>query len=38
LDHPELQRTKDRVRSINEIYEKYIRDGVEVTDLATFNT
>jgi hypothetical protein len=38
LDHPELQETKDRVRSINEIYEKQVRDGVKITDLATLNT
>jgi hypothetical protein len=38
FDHPELQETMDRVRSINEIYEKQIREGVDITDLATFNT
>jgi hypothetical protein len=38
LDHPELQDTKDRVKSINEIYEKQVRDGVDITDLVTLNT
>jgi hypothetical protein len=38
LDHPELQETKDMVRLINEIYEKNIMDGVDITDLATLNT
>jgi hypothetical protein len=39
LDHPGLlQDIKDRVRTINEIYEKHIRDGADITDLATLNT
>jgi hypothetical protein len=38
LDHPELQETKDRVRSINEIYEKQVRDDVKITDRVTLNT
>jgi hypothetical protein len=37
LDHPELQETKDRVRSINEIYDKQVRDSVKITDIATLN-
>jgi hypothetical protein len=38
MDHPELQEIKDRVKLINEIYEKQVRDGVDITDLATLNT
>jgi hypothetical protein len=38
IDHPELQETKDIVQSINEIYAKQVRDGVEIVDLALFNT
>jgi hypothetical protein len=38
LDHPELQETKDRVESINDIYKKQVMDGVEITDLASLNT
>jgi hypothetical protein len=38
LDHPELQGKKDMVRLTNEIYEKQIRGGVEITDLPTLNT
>jgi hypothetical protein len=38
LDHPELQEIKDRVKSRNEIYDKQVRDGVEITDIATLNT
>jgi hypothetical protein len=38
LDHPELQETKDRVESINDIYEKQVMDGVEITDLTSLNT
>jgi hypothetical protein len=38
LDHPELQETNDRVKSINEIYEKRVRDRADITDLTTLNT
>jgi hypothetical protein len=38
LDHPELQETKDMVKSINEIYEKQVRDGIDITCLSTLNT
>jgi hypothetical protein len=38
LDHPELQETKDRVQSINDIYEKQVMDGVTITDLTLLNT
>jgi hypothetical protein len=38
LDHPELQETKERVKSINEIYVKHVRDGIEITDLTLLNT
>jgi hypothetical protein len=38
LDHPELQETKERVRSIKEIYEQQVKDGVEIADLASLNT
>jgi hypothetical protein len=38
VDHPDLQETHDRVKSINEIDEKQVRYGVEITDLATLNT
>jgi hypothetical protein len=38
LGYTELQKTKDRVKSINEIYEKQIRDGIDITDLSTLNT
>jgi hypothetical protein len=38
LDRPELQETNDRVQSINEIYEKQVMDGVEITDLTLLNT
>jgi hypothetical protein len=38
LDHPELQETKDRVESINDIYKKQVMDGVEITDLTSLNT
>jgi hypothetical protein len=36
--HPELQETKDRVKSINEIYAKQVRDGIEITDITLLNT
>jgi hypothetical protein len=38
LDHPELQETKERVKSINEVYAKQVRDGIEITDLTLLNT
>jgi hypothetical protein len=38
LEHPELQDTNDRVKLINEMYDKQVRDGVEITNLATLNT
>jgi hypothetical protein len=38
LDHPELQETNYRVKLINEIYEKQVRDGVDITGLTTLNT
>jgi hypothetical protein len=38
LDHPELQETKERVQSINEIYAKQVRDGVNFFDLTLLNT
>jgi hypothetical protein len=38
LDHPELQETKERVQSINEIYAKQVRDGVGIVDLTLLNT
>jgi hypothetical protein len=38
LDHPELQETKDRVESINDIYKKQVMDGVDITDLTSLNT
>jgi hypothetical protein len=38
LDHPELQETKDRVESINNIYKKQVMDGVEITGLTLLNT
>jgi hypothetical protein len=37
IDHPELQETKDRVQSIGEIYARQVREGVEITDLASLN-
>jgi hypothetical protein len=37
LDHPELQETKDRVRSIKEIYEQQVKDGVDIVDLTSLN-
>jgi hypothetical protein len=30
LDHPELQEKKERVHSINDIYEKQVIDGAEI--------
>jgi hypothetical protein len=38
LDHPELQETKDRVRSIKEIYEQQVKDGVDIVDLTSLKT
>jgi hypothetical protein len=38
LDHPELQETKERVHSINEIYAKQVRVGVVIIDLTLLNT
>jgi pentose-5-phosphate-3-epimerase len=38
LNHPELQETKDRVHSINAIYQKHVKDGVAITDLTSLNT
>jgi hypothetical protein len=38
LEHPELQETKDRVKSINEIHEKQVRDGVDITNLLIIKT
>jgi hypothetical protein len=38
LDHPELQETKYRVRSIKEIYEQQVKDGVDIADLTSLNT
>jgi hypothetical protein len=38
LDHPELQETKERVKSINEIYAKQVRYGIDITDLNLLNT
>jgi hypothetical protein len=38
LDHPELQETKDRVRSIKDIYEQQVKDGVDIADLTSLNT
>ena len=38
LDHPEWQDTRDRVRSIKEIYEQQVKDGVEIADLTSLNT
>jgi hypothetical protein len=37
-DHPNLQETKDRVLSINDICEKQVMDGVAITDLTSLNT
>jgi hypothetical protein len=38
LYHPALQETKDMFKSINEIYEKQVRYGIDITDLSTLNT
>jgi hypothetical protein len=38
LDHPELQETKKRVQSINEIHAKQVRYGVKIVDLTLLNT
>jgi hypothetical protein len=38
LYHPELQETNDRVKSIKEMYEKKVRDGINITDLSALNT
>jgi hypothetical protein len=38
INHPELQETKDRVQSINDIYAKQVRNGVEITDLTMLHT
>jgi hypothetical protein len=38
LDHPELQKGKDRVQSINVIYEKQVMDGFAITDPTLINT
>jgi hypothetical protein len=37
FDHPELQDTKDKVHSINDIYAKQVRNGLEITDLTMLN-
>jgi hypothetical protein len=34
LDHPELQQTNDKVRSIKEIYEQQVKDGVDIVNLT----
>jgi hypothetical protein len=38
LDHHKLQETKDRVRSIKEIYKQQVKDGVDIADLTSLNT
>jgi hypothetical protein len=38
LDHPKLQEMKDRVRSIKEIYQYQVKDGVDIADLTSLNT
>jgi hypothetical protein len=38
LDHPELQETNDRVKSVTQIYEKQVKDGIYITNLSTLNT
>jgi hypothetical protein len=38
IDHPEVQETKEILQSINEIYAKQVRDGVEIVDLTLLNT
>jgi hypothetical protein len=38
LDRPELQATKDRAQSINDIYEKKVMDGVAITNVTLLNT
>jgi hypothetical protein len=37
LDHPELQEINDRVRSIKDIYEQQVKDGVDIVDLTSLN-
>jgi hypothetical protein len=37
LHHPELQKTKDRVKLINDIYKKQVKDGINITDLFLWN-
>jgi hypothetical protein len=38
LDHPELQEKKDRFRSITDIYEQQVNDGVVIADLTSLKT
>jgi hypothetical protein len=38
LDHPELQETKDRVKSIADLYDQQVKYGVNIVDLTLFNT
>jgi hypothetical protein len=38
LDHPELQEKKDRARSIADLYEMQVKDGVDILDLTLLNT
>jgi hypothetical protein len=38
LDHTELQEMNDRVKSINDIYEKQVINGIAITDLTLLNT
>jgi hypothetical protein len=38
LDHPKFQETKDRVRSIKEIYEQQVKNCVDIADLTSLNT
>jgi hypothetical protein len=33
----ELQETKDMVRSIKEIYQQQVKDGVDIADLTSLN-
>jgi hypothetical protein len=38
LDHPDLQETQDRVRTIIEVYEQQVKYGVDIVDLTLINT
>jgi hypothetical protein len=38
LDHSVLQETKDRVRSIKDIYEQQVNDGVDIAEFTSLNT